>query len=66
MQYSVSRLDNIYLGVGTIGTFRLADNCPVAATCYAPHTAEVAPLPPLCAGRKYSNLLEEKYIKCTC
>ena len=45
MQYSVSRLDNIYLGVGTIGTFRLADNCPVAATCYAPHTVEVASLP---------------------
>ena len=45
MQYSVSRLDNIYLGVGTIGTFGLADNCPVAATCYAPHTAEVASLP---------------------
>ena len=45
MQYSVSRLDYIYLGVGTIGTFGLADNCPVAATCYAPHTVEVASLP---------------------
>ena len=45
MLCSVSRLDNIYLGVGTIGTFRLADNCPVAATCYAPHTVEVASLP---------------------
>ena len=50
MQYSVSRLDNIYLGVGTIGTFRLADNCPVAATCYAPHTVE-----PLCPAVEGQN-----------